>query len=117
MNNIIDHLTSGIAVIVASIFGTKASLFIADAASEITKIDMPGWMTALQGPFGALVGLAVGLYWMSKRLNKAEEKADKREDERDADRKTLITVIEQNSAVLRDVKTYISADRKYPPMP
>jgi hypothetical protein len=35
-------------------------------------------------------------------LDKAEAKADKREDERDADRKSLITVVEQNSNVLRN---------------
>ena len=67
----------------------------------LSQIPAPDWVQQLQGPFGALIGLALGLWWMSKRLDKAEAKADKREDERDADRKSLITVVEQNSNVLR----------------
>jgi hypothetical protein len=41
-------------------------------------------------------------------LDKAEAKADKREDERDADRKSLITVVEQNSNVLRSATEILS---------
>ena len=108
MTHIIDNLTSSIAVIVAGIFGSKVSAFVADIAAEIVQVPMPAWMAGLQGSFGALIGLAIGLVWMSKRLDKTEAKADAREAERDADRKNLITVIEQNSTVLRDVKTFIA---------
>ena len=108
MTNIIDHLTSGIAVIVAGIFGSKVSIFIADTVADATQSVMPSWLAGLQGPFGALIGLAVGLIWMSKRLDKAETKADKREEERDNDRKTLITVIVQNSAILTAVEARLA---------
>ncbi len=101
MTHIIDHCGSSIAVIVAGIFGSKVAIFFGDVAADVSRTPIPDYLTALQGPFGALVGLAIGLYWMSKRLNKAEAKADRREDERDADRKTLITVIEQNSLFLK----------------
>lgn len=74
--------------------------FVANASP-----DMPEWMKWILGPLGALVGMIFAVWWLSNRLNKAEAKADKREDERDVDRKTLITVLEQNSSVLRDVKT------------
>jgi hypothetical protein len=49
----------------------------------------------------------MGLWWMKTRLDKAEAKADKRDEERDQDRKTLITVVEQNSHLLRDVKEHL----------
>jgi hypothetical protein len=44
---------------------------------------------------------------MNKRLNKAEEKNDKRDEERDNDRKALITVVQQNSHILQDVKNHL----------
>ena len=95
MHPVIDHTLSGLTAIVAGIVGSQA---LPDILSQIPA---PDWIQQLQGPFGALIGLALGLWWMSKRLDKAEAKADKREDERDADRKSLITVVEQNSNVLR----------------
>ena len=108
MTNVIDHLTSGVTVIVAGIFGSKVSVFVADSITDATQSVMPSWLAGLQGPFGALIGLAVGLYWMSKRLDKAETKADRREEERDNDRKTLITVIVQNSAILTAVEARLA---------
>ena len=96
MHPVIDHTLSGLTAIVAGIVGSQA---LPDILSQIPA---PDWIQQLQGPFGALIGLALGLWWMSKRLDKAEAKADKREDERDADRKSLITVVEQNSNVLRN---------------
>ena len=96
MHPVIDHTLSGLTAIVAGIVGSQA---LPDILSQVPA---PDWVQQLQGPFGALIGLALGLWWMSKRLDKAEAKADKREDERDADRKSLITVVEQNSNVLRN---------------
>ena len=95
MHPVIDHTISGLTAIVAGIVGSQA------LPDMLSQIPAPDWVQQLQGPFGALIGLALGLWWMSKRLDKAEAKADKREDERDADRKSLITVVEQNSNVLR----------------
>ena len=95
MHPVIDHTLSGLTAIVAGIVGSQA------LPDMLSQIPAPDWIQQLQGPFGALIGLALGLWWMSKRLDKAEAKADKREDERDADRKSLITVVEQNSNVLR----------------
>lgn len=95
MHPVIDHTLSGLTAIVAGIVGSQA------LPNMLSQIPAPDWIQQLQGPFGALIGLALGLWWMSKRLDKAEAKADKREDERDADRKSLITVVEQNSNVLR----------------
>ena len=95
MHPSIDHTLSGLTAIVAGIVGSRA------LPDMLSQIPAPDWVQQLQGPFGALIGLALGLWWMSKRLDKAEAKADKREDERDADRKSLITVVEQNSNVLR----------------
>ena len=95
MHPVIDHTLSGLTAIVAGVVGSQA---LPDILSQVPA---PDWVQQLQGPFGALIGLALGLWWMSKRLDKAEAKADKREDERDADRKSLITVVEQNSNVLR----------------
>ena len=95
MHPAIDHTLSGLAAIVAGVIGSQA------LPDMLSQIPAPDWVQQLQGPFGALIGLALGLWWMSKRLDKAEAKADKREDERDADRKSLITVVEQNSNVLR----------------
>lgn len=95
MHPTIDHTLSGLTAIVASIVGSQV---LPDLLSQLPA---PDWIQQVQGPFGALIGLALGLWWMSKRLDKAEAKADKREDERDADRKSLITVVEQNSNVLR----------------
>ena len=96
MHPVIDHTLSGLTAIVAGVVGSRA---LPDILSQVPA---PDWIQQLQGPFGALIGLALGLWWMSKRLDKAEAKADKREDERDADRKSLITVVEQNSNVLRN---------------
>ena len=95
MHPAIDHTLSGLTAIVAGIIGSQA------LPDMLSQIPAPDWIQQLQGPFGALIGLALGLWWMSKRLDKAEAKADKREDERDADRKSLLTVVEQNSNVLR----------------
>lgn len=105
MNPAIDHTLSGLAAIVAGVVGSQA------VPTLLANVPTSDWMAQLQGPFGALVGLSLGLWWMKTRLDKAEAKADKREDERDADRKNLITVVEQNSnfissaaRVLDDVK-------------
>ena len=95
MHPVIDHTLSGLTAIVAGVVGSQA------LPDMLSQVPAPDWVQQLQGPFGALIGLALGLWWMSKRLDKAEAKADKREDERDADRKSLITVVEQNSNVLR----------------
>ena len=103
MHPAIDHIFSGLTAIVAGIVGFRA------LPDMLSQIPAPDWVQQLQGPFGALIGLALGLWWMSKRLDKAEAKADKREDERDADRKSLITIVEQNSNVLRSATEILSS--------
>ena len=103
MHPVIDHTLSGLTAIVAGVVGSQA------LPDMLSQVPAPDWIQQLQGPFGALIGLALGLWWMSKRLDKAEAKADKREDERDADRKSLITVVEQNSNVLRSATEMIGS--------
>jgi hypothetical protein len=103
MHPVIDHTLSGMTAIVAGIVGSQA------LPDMLSQVPAPDWIQQLQGPFGALIGLALGLWWMSKRLDKAEAKADKREDERDADRKSLITVVEQNSNVLRNASEILGS--------
>lgn len=105
MNPAIDHTLSGLTAIVAGVVGSQA------IPTMLANVPTPDWMAQLQGPFGALVGLAFGLWWMKTRLDKAEAKADLRDAERDEDRKSLITVVQQNShfidtasRVLEDVK-------------
>ena len=103
MHPSIDHTITGLTAIVAGLVGSQA------LPDMLSQVPAPDWIQQLQGPFGALIGLALGLWWMSKRLDKAEAKADKREDERDADRKSLITIVEQNSNVLRSATEIISS--------
>lgn len=101
-----DHLATtaaGIAIIGSTTLGAKVGGSLATAAGA----EMPAWMGVFLGPLGALAGMIFAVWWLAGRLNKAEEKADKREAERDADRKNLITVVEQNSQVIREVKEVI----------
>jgi hypothetical protein len=107
MNSTIDFTLSGIAAIVAGIFGSRLMIAVTDSISNVVNTPSPSWLSDLTGPFGALVGLGLGLVWMNKRLNKAEEKNDKRDEERDNDRKALITVVQQNSHFLQDVKNHL----------
>lgn len=104
MNDQLFTTAAGVSTIASSVFGAKILPLIANATSP----EMPQWMGWLLGPLGALIGMIFAVWWLAGRLNKAEEKADKREDERDSDRKTLISVVEQNSAVIREVKEAIS---------
>ncbi len=94
MNPAIEHTLAGLMAVVGGVIGSQA---IPTALAQTPAHD---WMTQLQGPFGALVGLSIGLYWMKTRLDKAEAKNDKREEERDEDRKNLITVVTQNSIIM-----------------
>lgn len=94
MNPSVEHTLSGLSAIVGGVFGSQALPVV------LAQVPSPDWMDKLQGPFGALVGLAIGLWWMNARLNKAETKNDEREKERDEDRKNLITVVTQNSIIM-----------------
>jgi hypothetical protein len=107
MNPTIDHTLSGIAAIVAGIFGSRLMVASTEVASDVVNAVTPPWVNQLTGPFGALVGLGLGLVWMNRRLNRAEDKNDIRDKERDEDRKALITVVQQNSHILEDVKTHL----------
>lgn len=60
--------------------GSAVATFLATDAG----VDLPGWVQWISGPVGALVVLAVGLWWMTKRLEASEKKADEREAKRDA---------------------------------
>ena len=101
MTSQIDTVAAGLATSVSAFLGAQVLPLIADASPT----DLPQWMQWLLGPLGALAGMIVAIWWLSQRLNQAEKKADNREAERDQDRKALIIVLEQNSSVLRDVKT------------
>lgn len=105
MHPSIDYTLSGLTAIVAGVVGSQA------LPDMLSQVPAPDWIQQLQGPFGALVGLAMGLWWMKNRLDKAEAKADKREDERDADRKSLVTVVEQNSNVLKNASEILGEVR------
>jgi hypothetical protein len=101
-----DHLATtaaAVAIIGSTTLGAKVGSSLATVAGE----GAPAWMGIFLGPLGALAGMIFAVWWLAGRLNKAEEKADKREAERDADRKSLITVVEQNSQVIREVKEVI----------
>ena len=112
MTSTIDVTLSGIAAITAGIFGSRLMVATTEVVSEVANSPAPPWINALMGPFGALVGLGLGLVWMNKRLNRAEEKNDKRDEERDEDRKALITVVQQNSHILEDVKDHLDRAKK-----
>lgn len=101
--NHIETTLSGVAAITASLIGNKAAVAGTILLADATQQDLPKWAQMMMGPVGGFVGLVLGLVWMANRLNKAETKMDKRDDERDADRKTLIVVVEQNSAMLSRV--------------
>ena len=114
MTHHLEPVAAFVSTVCGAIVGSRFFSMIAD----IAPTEMPEWMKWLLGPLGALVGMIIAIWWLSSRLNKAEVKADKRDDERDADRKTLITVLaqnsttlEQNSSVLRDVKQVMERDR------
>lgn len=105
-----DHLATtaaAVAILGSSTLGAKVGASVATA----TGTEAPAWMGIFLGPLGALVGMIFAVWWLAGRLNRAEEKADKREEERDLDRKTLITVVEQNSAVIKEVKEVIGKCR------
>lgn len=98
VEHILAYLTAGTATFLGSKILPTAAGVLAQAGTAV----VPEWASAILGPVGALVIGGFAVKWLVGRLDKAEEKADKREEERDADRKTLITVLEQNSAVMRD---------------
>lgn len=112
MSPTIDFTLSGITAIVAGIFGSRLMLAVTDTVTDALNTAAPPWVSNLTGPFGALVGLGLGLVWMNKRLNRAEEKNDARDLERDEDRKALITVVQQNSHILEDVKDHLARTRR-----
>jgi len=101
------HTTlSAAAVPLSAIAGSKIGAFLA------TTDTTPSWAAGLLGPIGALVGTLLAIRWLLARLDKSEAKHDAREVERDRNFQTLVTltvqnqeIIEQNSSVLRDVKT------------
>lgn len=104
MTSQLATVAGGISTMAAGMAGSKLLPLIADAVTD----PLPVWMQYLLGPLGALAGMIVAIWWLSQRLNKAEAKAEKREDERDADRKILITALDQNSTALREVSSVIS---------
>ncbi len=94
---------AGVVILASTTFGSK----FAPAIASATGNEIPPWMGVFLGPLGALAAMLFAVWWLAGRLNKAEAKADKREDERDADRKSMITIVEQNSQVIREVKEVI----------
>lgn len=116
MTNHLESIAGFTSTVVSAIFGAITLPSLAQIASNDS---MPDWAKWVLGPLGALVGMIVAIRWLTDRLDKQELKMDAREAERDADRKTLISVLtqnsitmEQNSSVLRDVKTVM--DRHNP---
>jgi hypothetical protein len=112
MTSQIETIYAGIATAVSAVIGSKVMTI---TAIQVSPNELPPWMQWLLGPLGALVGMLFAIWWLSQRLNKAEEKADARELERDQDRKALIIVLEQNSSVLRDVKTVMETCHRQRP--
>jgi len=107
MTDQLSTTAAGVSAIASSILGSKVLPLLA----QVSNAPMPQWMAWLLGPLGALIGMIFAVWWLAGRLNRAELKADQREAERDADRKTLITVVEQNSAVIRQVTDTINEIR------
>jgi hypothetical protein len=116
MHQTIESINAFFFAATSAFLGNRVFAYIGDVA---TSQDGPQWIATLLGPLGALGAMIIAIYWLQGRLNKVEEKADKRDDERDADRKTLITVLtqnttalEQNSTILKDVK--MAVERNHP---
>lgn len=95
-----EQLFTGLTTVVCGIFGSQVSPVLLNTLDTVANVEAPPWAGLLMGPFGALVGLALALWWMKGRLDKAEEKNDKRDAERDEDRKNMITIITQNSIIM-----------------
>jgi hypothetical protein len=96
MTTHLENAVAGVATGASALLGSTLLPLLAD----VTPI--PEWMGWFLGPFGALVGMIFAMRWLTGRLDKAEVKADRRDDERDADRKHLITVLEQSSTALQN---------------
>ena len=107
MTDQLSTTAAGVSAIASSILGSK----VLPLLGQVANVPMPEWMTWLLGPLGALIGMIFAVWWLAGRLNRAELKADQREAEHDTDRKTLITVVEQNSAVIRQVTETINEIR------
>lgn len=103
MTSQVESAVAGISALSASLFGAKILPYIA----ETNPSKMPDWMEYLLGPLGALVGMVVAVCWLTRRLDKAEVKADAREAARDKETTLLITVVTENSAVIREVREVI----------
>jgi hypothetical protein len=104
----IQAALGGLGTLASTVFGSKLAVTVSQTVADATQQPLPSWAQLMMGPFGAFAGMALGLAWVVRRLDKAEAKADKREDERDADRKSLISVVEQNSVVMHDIKEVIN---------
>jgi putative Mn2+ efflux pump MntP len=103
----IHATTAAAAVPISALLGSKIGGMIAQTATE-----MPAWASSLISPAGGFVFAVIAIRWLIARLDKSEAKHEKREQERDKNFQTLVTltvqtqeVIEQNSSILRDVKT------------
>jgi hypothetical protein len=103
MTSQVETAVAGISALASSILGSKILPFLANA----TQSEMPDWMRYLLGPLGALFGMIIAVCWLTKRLDKAEVKADEREDARDIEREKLISVVIENSLVIRDIRSVI----------
>lgn len=106
MTQHLDSIAGFVSTVTGAIFGAVSMPAIAQIA---TGESLPPWATWVLGPLGALVGMMFAIRWLTKRLDAQEQKFDSREAERDADRKTLITVLTQNSITLEKNSEVMSA--------
>ncbi|NDD55736.1 hypothetical protein EBZ39_18040, partial [bacterium] len=63
-------------------------LFVAATAGKISVMlaqtaNAPDWIDRITGPFGALVVMAIGLWYFSKRDAKQDKKMDERQAAKD----------------------------------
>ena len=102
------QLTAAAAVPLSAIAGGRIGGIIATATN-------PDWIGPLLGPLGALAGTLLAIRWLLARLDKSEARHEARDAERERNMQTLIAltvqnqeVINQNSIVLREVKSTIT---------
>lgn len=93
-----------------AVFAGKISTSIAQT------IPAPDWMDRLTGPLGALVAMAVGIWWLSQRNKKQDEIAEKkdlaREARDDEHLRSRAEAIERMTAALESTKAVIDQNNR-----
>jgi hypothetical protein len=92
------HTLGALQAFLSTAIGTKLGLMLAQVAQ------LPEWSVWFTGPFGGLVGMVVAVWWLSKRLDRAEARAEARDATYVELVRTNAQVIAQNNEILRAVQ-------------